>query len=398
MRRPLARAAAAAARPVRGADRVVRRLSATRTVLVEARTPMNLAVLLPVIDALRSDPRLRLRVTGAEREDLRAAVDDAGLRDRWIPRARVRWMRVDLYMNADPWEAVTLRRAVRQMNFFHGVAGKYNLDCPAGLPLGFERYDAVAFPNAERLRNYVAAGIVAEERAALVGYPKADALVHPVRTAAHAAAALGLDPARRSVIYAPTFSPASSLSVAGEAIVAQLLDAGHNVIAKLHDRSLDSDARYTGGVDWRARLARFGDPSRFHFATGGDSTPYVHAADLMVTDHSSIGFEFCALDRPLVVFDVPGLIEAARINPAKVALLRSAAVVVATVDGLAAAVARELAEPGRLAAARRAAAGEVFHQPGSATRRAVDLIYQLLELSPARHPAAIPAAGVWSQS
>ena len=54
---------------------------------------------------------------------------------------------------------------------------------------------------------------------------------------------------------------------------------------------------------------------------------YLH---LVVTDHSSIGFEFCAADRPLVVFDAPGLIEAARINPDKVALLRSAATVVSS--------------------------------------------------------------------
>ena len=34
----------------------------------------------------------------------------------------------------------------------------------------------------------------------------------------------------------------------------------------------------------------------------------------MVTDHSTIGFEFCLLDRPLVVFDAPDLTRA-RINP-----------------------------------------------------------------------------------
>ena len=28
-----------------------------------------------------------------------------------------------------------LARAGRQLNFFHGVAGKYNLDCPTELPL-----------------------------------------------------------------------------------------------------------------------------------------------------------------------------------------------------------------------------------------------------------------------
>ena len=61
-------------------------------------------------------------------------------------------------MNADPWEAVTLRRVSRALNFFHGVAGKYDLDCPASLPLGLDRYDRIAFPNEGRLDAYVAAG------------------------------------------------------------------------------------------------------------------------------------------------------------------------------------------------------------------------------------------------
>jgi hypothetical protein len=151
------------------------------------------------------------------------------------------------------------------------------------------------------------------------------------------------------------------------------------VIAKLHDRSLDTDPRYSGGIDWRRRLARFSGP-HFLLATGGDSTPYVLASDVMVTDHSSIGFEFCAADRPLVVFDAPGLIEAARINPDKVALLRSAAAVVATTRELAEAIGAALAAPHLRSAERRRAADEVFFHAGTATERALRLVYELLSL------------------
>ena len=146
-------------------------------------------------------------------------------------------------------------------------------------------------------------------------------------TARATEARLGLDPARPTVIFAPTFSPASALNHAGEAIIEALLAGGCNVIAKLHDRALDPDPRYTGGVNWRERLGRYAGP-HFLLAASGDSTPFVLASDVMVTDHSSIGFEFCVLDRPLVVYDAPGLVETARINPEKVALLRSAATVV----------------------------------------------------------------------
>ena len=364
---------------VRRVDHVVGRLAGRRRILVEARTPMNLAVIRPVLDHLRSDPRVRLLVTGPERADLHAAFAELGMADRAISRDAASWTRFDLYINADPWGALSLRRVSRQLNFFHGVAGKYNLDCPADLPLGFERYDAVAFPNAGRRDAYVAAGIVTAEQAQLIGYPKIDALVHDRGNPRQHAATLGLDPARPTVIFAPTFSPASALNHAGEEIIQTLLGAGCNVIAKLHDRSLDPDPRYTGGVNWRERLGRYAGP-HFLLASSGDSTAFVLASDVMVTDHSSIGFEFCALDRPLIAYDAPHLVEMARINPDKVALLRSAAAVVGDQAGLAEALREALASPQTRAEQRARAAGEVFFRPGEATARALRLVYELIDL------------------
>jgi hypothetical protein len=368
-------------RMLRALDHRLGRAAGRRAVLVEARTPMNLAVLRPVFEPLLHDPRLRVRFTGPARPDLQRAFEEMKLAALVIPRRRATWSRFDLYMNADPWEAVPLRRTARQLNFFHGVAGKYDLDRPAGLPLGFDRYDCVAFPNDGRRDAYIDAGIVSGARAALIGYPKVDALVAERGSPRTAAAALGLDGSRPTVIFAPTFSTASALHQAGEAIVETLLSSGCNVIVKLHDRSLDRDARYSGGVNWRDRLARYAGP-HFLLAASGDSTPFVLASEVMVTDHSSIGFEFCVLDRPLVVFDAPGLIEAARINPAKVALLRSAAAVVRSERDLAEAVRRALAAPLAQSDERRRAAAEVFHRPGGATGRALRLVYELLQLTP----------------
>ena len=372
--------AAPVARALRRLDRAAGALRSRRTILVEARTPMNLAVLAPVIRGLEGDPRLTVRYTSAPREDLRRAFRDMGVGARTITRERAAWMRVDLYMNADPWDAVTLHRVRRQINFFHGVAGKYDLDCPRELPIDFTRYDRVAFPNQERLTSYVDAGIVGADRAALVGFPKADALAKTRVSPADAASALGLDCGRPTIIYAPTFSPASSLHSSGEDIVDALLGAGWNVIVKLHDRAFDADPKYTGGIDWRQRLARFASSGRFLLADGGDSTPYVLASSVMVTDHSSIGFEFLVLDRPVVVFEAPQLAGTARVNPAKIALLRSAAAVVRTVDDLDVAIRAELEAPARRSAARRRAAGQVFHDPGRATDRALTLAYELLGL------------------
>ena len=380
------------ARGVRYVDEAVGRLGGTRRILVEARTPMNLAVLRPVLDGLRIDPRIRLQFTGPDRDDLRAAFGELGVTASVTNRHRAIWTRFDLYINADPWAAVALRRVSRRLNFFHGVAGKYDLDCPAGLPAGFERYDAVAFPNAHRRSAYIAAGIVSAERARLIGYPKIDVLVNNGSNPRRHAAALGLDAVRPTAIFAPTFSPASVLNSA-EGIIQTLLACGCNVIAKLHDRSLDPDPRYNGGVDWRERLGRYAGP-RFVLASSGDSTPFVLASEVMVTDHSSIGFEFCALDRPVIVYDAPGLVEAARINPDKVALLRAAATVVRDAAGLADAVRDALASPRAASQQRARAASEVFYDPGGATARALGLVYELIDLPAAelKAPASARAA------
>jgi CDP-glycerol glycerophosphotransferase len=266
------------------------------------------------------------------------------------------------------------------VNFFHGVAGKYDLDNPSHLPIGFEQYDRVAFVNADRMQRYLDRGIVAADAAVLVGFPKLDVLVNGGDHAAAVRRDLGLAPGRPTALYAPTWSPASSLHLAGEAIVASLAGAGWNVIIKPHAWSFDPDAKYSGGIDWRGRLSRIEQPGRVVLRDDADASALLAAADLMVTDHSSIGFEFCLLDRPLIVFDAPDLAEVARINPERIAALRSAARVVSDPTELGRVALEELAHRGRRSAARAAVARTLFHDPGRATERALTLVYELLEL------------------
>ncbi len=375
-------------RIVHAVDHAVGRLGRTRRVLVEMRTPVYLAVLGPICEALRTLPDLELSCTSEYPDRIRPLLGDTP----FVTHAAAEWRRYDLYLNADPWAAARLRRCDHRINFFHGVAGKYDLDRPTGLPLGFEYYDRVAFINRDRMERYLDAGIVTATQAALVGYPKLDRLAAGGIDGAAVRETFGLAGTRPTALYAPTYSPASSLHLAGEPIIAGLRDAGFNVLVKLHDRSLDPDPRYSGHVDWRARMRALERPGQVVYVEGPDATPCLAAADLMVTDHSSVGFEYLVLDRPLLVFDAPGLVEAARINPEKVALLRSAARVVSTAAELVEAAAAELAEPARLSAERLRVAGEMFHDPGAATARSVALIRELLEPRPRRGPA--PEAAV----
>jgi hypothetical protein len=175
--------------------------------------------------------------------------------------------------------------------------------------------------------------------------------------------------------------------MAGESIIASLVRLGGNVIVKLHDRSYDLAARASGGIDWRRRIERVCREFGAHVAQGFDASPYLFAADALVTDHSSVGFEYLLLDRPLVIVDCPELLVKARVSRDKVAKLRSVAEVIGASD-TGAAVQRALADPGRHSALRRTIADEMFYGAGHAAARAAECIYGALTLS---HQVDVPA-------
>lgn len=367
---------------VRRLDRALDHIAGPSRVLVEVRSPMNLEVLRPVWSAFVEDPRIEVTFTAEEDDWVRPGLAAAALANRMIPQRAAIWRRFDLACNADPWNALPLKRCWKRANFFHGVAGKYDLDDAKaiGQNVDFGMYDRVMFPNEDRLRRYVDGGIVPPEHAALVGLPKTDDLVNGRWVASDVRAELGLDPRIETVLYAPTFSPASSLHVAGEAIIDALLDTGRNVIVKLHDRSMVPHPKYTDNVDWQVRLARFEGRPRYAFARGAHAGPYLAAADVMVTDHSTIGFEFALLDRPIVVFDTPELLHAARINPDKWHRLRNMADIAPTVSELPEVIGRAIAAPERHASARLRTSHALFAYAGRATEQALEVVYDLLQL------------------
>jgi len=357
-------------------DHAFGHLSPRREVLFELRTPVYYAVLFPIAEVLAEQPNVNVWFTSEYPDRIRELVP-AG---RFLTHREAEWRRFDVYVNGDPWAAVRLRRCAHRVNFFHGVGGKYDLDNPKGLPLGFEYYDRVGFINRDRMLRYLAAEVVEPVQARLVGYPKLDKLANGQIDVAEVKRRYGLD-GRPTVLYAPTYSDASSLHIAGVEIVRALDAAGFNVLVKLHDRSLDPDPRYNAGIDWRARFAELTVQSgtgRVCYVEQPDACPLLAVADAMVTDHSSIGFEFLVLDRPLIVFDAPRLAETARVNPEKITLLRSAATVTTTPGETATAVIRAIANPSSLSAVRRKVAREMFFEPGGATARAAQLVRERL--------------------
>lgn len=353
-----------------------------RHVLVCVRAPMNYVMMAPVCRRMAQDLRVQFYFTATPDVSRPADVyreTDEGLRVINLRDAKL--MKFDAFLAADfIW--VSIPRGTRRVQMFHGVAGKYTnvYDTPEESVRGWDR---LFFINQRRLRNFIRSGALdADSKAArLVGMPKVDCLVDGSLSRDEVLKKLGIDPARRVILYAPTWSEHSSLVTMGRELVEQLIAAGYAVIVKLHDRSHDPEDANSGGVDWVSLLGPLLRASGGHLAMGTDSCPYLAAADLMITDHSSVGFEYLLLDRPLVRIEVPKLLREANVNPEYVELLAEASLTVRSAGEVLGAVEMSLAQPEQRSESRRGIAAELFHSPGNATSLAVKELYDLMDLA-----------------
>jgi CDP-glycerol glycerophosphotransferase (TagB/SpsB family) len=353
-----------------------------RRLLVNARTAMNYSTLSPIVERLQRDPRLDFYFTSSEKPENHSEIfAEAVAPFQFITPFQASLTRFDVYLAADfLW--MNLPRGARRVQTFHGVAGKYRTvyDSPSD---SMRVWDRLFFINKRRLQHFIDSGAIDEnsEAARLIGMPKLDCLVDGSLVRDEILASLGIDPARRAVLYAPTWSAHSSVVSMGEELVKRLREAGYAVIVKLHDRSRDAlHHEHSGGVDWGERLEPLLPRYGGLLATGSNSSRYLPAADVMITDHSSVGFEYLLLDRPLIRIHVPELIKNTDIEPSYVELMANASISVNNVDETVAAVDRAFAEPKIKSGDRVAVANEMFYKPGTATERAVKELYELIEL------------------
>lgn len=352
-----------------------------RRLLVNARTAMNYATIAPIVERLQRDERLEFYFAASENPSLTSSIySDAVQPFKLVTPLQASAIQFDVYLASDfLW--MKLPRGGPRVQTFHGVAGKYRTvyDSPSQSMRGWDR---LFFINERRLRHFIECGAIDEgsQAARLIGMPKLDCLVDGSLKRNELLSAMGIDPERKTILYAPTWSPHSSVVSMGEELVKRLGERGYAVIVKLHDRSRDLRYVNSGGVDWGARLEpilqRFGGV----LAAGANSSPYLSAADIMITDHSSVGFEYLLLDRPLIRIHVPELIQNTDIEPSYVDLLASASTSVTNIEETVAAVERGFLAGRDKSAARVAVANEMFYKPGTATDRAVNELYELMEL------------------
>jgi hypothetical protein len=374
-------------RALRRLDDALLPRSRMRRVLLDARTPMNVAMLAPIVCALAGE-RVEFAGTASDEphkvQTIYAAAPPAVRR---LPAWRAAFSRWSAYLTSDfTW--ATLPRGTARIQTFHGVAGKYRFDAPR---TSLRHWDRLFFINERRRDNCVRCGALdpASPAIRLVGMPKVDCLVDGSLQRDRILLDLGLDPALPTVLYAPTWSPSSSLNLLGAALIEGLVARPMNVLVKLHDRSRDARVRYSGGVDWGTQLQPMLARPRARLAETANIAPLLMAADVLVTDHSSAGFEYLLLDRPVVRIEIPDLIREADVHPDYVELLAEASHNVRTTEYALRMVDRALAEPRVKSATRRRIAADLFYRPGTATVRAVRELCDVLQMSPPSSLAAL---------
>jgi hypothetical protein len=350
-----------------------------RRILVDARTPVHYSMFAPVHTAMENDERVRFYFIASEEPEKATSIfRGAGPNARLIGPAAAALTKFDAYLTSDFTWTRLLHKTCR-IQMFHGVGGKYGFDAPTA-PLS--AWHRLFFVNQRRLNNCIASGALDADSPAirLIGMPKVDAVVDGSLSRDAVLATMGLSADRPTVLYAPTWSPASSLNTLGVALLDRLRQLPVNVIVKLHDRSCDLRRQYSGGIDWPATLRPHLSAGSAVLAPGADICPYLVAADVMITDHSSAGFEYLLRDRPLVRIHVPALITLANIHKDYVQLLAEVSESTRDAGDTVAGVERALADPTARSATRRAVAADLFHQPGTATARCAEELYKAIGL------------------
>jgi hypothetical protein len=184
------------------------------------------------------------------------------------------------------------------VNVRHGLIGKTGL---RRLPkrASARRFDAVCVGDELRRAHYERAG-ARPEAFWETGYPQLDALFRRAP-----APTLPLDPAQPTVLYAPTWNLGlTSATMLGDHLV-ELVRAqvpGVNVIIKPHPVIADWRPRWMAG--W-ARMAAAHPGVHLVQDTHADVVPYLLASDVLLSDASSVIFEFLALDRPVILVTNP---------------------------------------------------------------------------------------------
>ena len=227
-----------------------------------------------------------------------------------------------------------------------------------------------------------------------IGYPKLDNLLQGKFNKEKVLPNLGLDVNKPTILYAPAWDPGASLRENGVEIVEEILKLNDcNILVKLHPVSYTPESSpdfnfYTGGVNWIEKLQVYEARSNFRHVNEYSINPLLAAADVMVTDISSVALEYMLLDKPIIYIDCPEFFnktlkqwgqdpDLVR-NDARFNAGRDAGIVIKEITDLGKVIRQQLADPDQLAPKRKRLSSQMLYNPGHGAEIAAETIVQIL--------------------
>lgn len=352
----------------------------TARLLFSGYAPVHFVCFRPLYERLREVPGVEVYFSGGRevrREDGETGYDAAALyapfdlpRDRVLALDEMRPRVFDMVFCAHTSGFFPQRRCPR-VQIFHGVSFRNMAVREAQ-----QAYDFFFLVGPYMRRAFVSRGILRPDdpRGLEIGFPKLDRLVDGSLDRAATLRGLGLAGDRPVLLYAPTGAKKNSLEVMGEDVIAAIAAKDrYDLVIKPHDHPKKR-------IDWFERLARLEGP-HVRLVRDFDVVPYLHAADLLLSDASSVASEFSLLDRPIVFLDVPAVLATARRKGSPVDLKtygRRTGITVRRAEDVPGVAEWLLDHPRYRSSVRRAMARDLFYEAGGATARAVEWILERL--------------------
>jgi hypothetical protein len=348
-----------------------------KQILFSGYAPVHFLCFLPIYQVLRHDPDLEIWFSGGFRSKDTSDVEHSleGFYDGHdIPEERIisvteaRERDFDVVICSHTSSDLFPRSAKKSVQIFHGVSFKNYAVREKALA-----FDYLCLPGKYHATRYLEQGLIRDggSTALITGFAKNDPLVDGTLDKNALIEQLGLDLNRPTLLYAPTGDKHNSLETMGEKVIAAIAAADRwNLLIKLHDHPKKRK------IDWRTILAPF-ESQTVQLVRDDDVVPYLHAADLLISDASSVATEYTLLDRPVVLLDVPKLVKGVVKRGGSADLLEYSSrlgPIVKKASRIVDAIEQELAKPRRYSSLRQDIAEEMFYKPGSATERVAAVV------------------------
>jgi hypothetical protein len=159
----------------------------------------------------------------------------------------------------------------------YNITGFFDLYCTPG-PQITEKFQEIAL----RHKNF----IVKE-----TGWPKLDNFKQEIKITTQKIKS-GIKPTQKVILYAPTFSPKYKSSIELYESIKELQSGIYHWFVKFHDLECESVVE-----KYKTLESDF-----FHIIDDIDILNYMYLSDILITDTSSVAYEFLLFDRPIITY------------------------------------------------------------------------------------------------